>query len=589
MIVATAGHVDHGKTTLVKALTGVDTDRLPHEKARGISIDIGFAHWKTPEGAQVSFVDVPGHERYVSNMLAGICCVDFAMLVLAADDGVMPQTREHLAIVDLLAVGHGIVVITKADRVDGLQLARVERDSRALLKGTSLELAPVLPVSAFTGMGMDALRVALAGAAGSARRRTTVGRRMRYAVDRVFTVAGSGTVVTGTVVDGVVGPGERLVLSPGGHAVRIRGIQKYGSKAESAHAGERCALNLAGIDRALVRRGDWVVHPQQHVATSRLDVELRAWSGHQQALRHWTAVHLHLGTRDLTARVSLRRGEALEPGRSGFARLVLDQPIAAARGDRFILRDHSAQHTLAGGRVLDASPAPRRATYAMHMLRMQALAHPSATHALQSLVECTPQGVNAHALARNFNLDPDAMAGLMRQTGLCSVGSGEDTFLFTQAHVQARHASVVVQAEPENPEHVRLWQLAVPVLRRAGRAGLNLTQLAESIRAKEPVLRDMLYRKAKDGEAVRVGVDRFYLHATMAEFEEVARRVALAAADHRFTVGRFRDAAGVGRALAVQVLETLDRLGVTLRVADERVLRDSTRQASSHLRFKENH
>jgi selenocysteine-specific elongation factor len=573
VIVATAGHIDHGKTTLVKALTGVDTDRLPQEKARGISIDLGFAYWKVPGGAVIGFVDVPGHERFVRNMLAGVCAIDFALVLVAADDGVMPQTREHLNIIDLLGIRRGIAVISKADRVDADRLAAVELETRELLAGTSLQGAPLLPVCAVTGEGIEDLRAALSDAAAGFTRGAAGGRRLRYAVDRAFTVAGSGTVVTGTVFDGVVRTGDRLVLSPSGRQVRVRGIQKDGAKVESAPAGERCALNLAGIELSQVGRGDWVLHADLHAPTTRLDVELQVLVGEAQALRHWTPVHLHLGTRDVTARVSLRRGEALEPGQRAFARLIVDQPIAAARGDRFILRDQSAQRTLGGGRVLDAFPAPRRLPHELRYRQLQALAQPSAPEAVRALVACTPGGVQAVAVARNFNLDPDGFAQLLKQAGLASIGTGSQATVITREDAEARLVRKAPQAAAENPEHVRLWQLSEPVLKRAGLAGLTVAQLADNVHAKEAVLRDMLHRKAQAGDMVRVNEDRFYLRCTIDQFIRVARDVAHTLPDGRFTAGKFRDGAGIGRALAVQVLEALDRLGVTQRVADARVLR----------------
>ncbi|VTU27509.1 SelB translation factor [Variovorax sp. PBS-H4] len=573
MIVATAGHIDHGKTTLVKALTGVDTDRLPQEKARGISIDIGFAYWRAPGGATVGFVDVPGHERFVRNMLAGVCGVDYAIVVVAADDGVMPQTREHVSIIDLLGIGRGIAVITKADRVDGDRLVDVSRQTRELLHGTSLQAVPQLPVSAVSGQGIDALRAELDAAASSLRRAAAEGRRARFAVDRAFTVAGSGTVVTGTVFDGAVRIGDRLILSPSGRDVRVRGIQKDGKPAERAEAGERCALNLARLELSQVQRGDWVMHADLHAPTQRLDVALQVLPGEAHALRHWTPVHLHLGTCDVTARVSLRRGESVEPGAHTFARLIVDQPISALHGDRFILRDQSAQRTVGGGRVLDAFPAQRRLPYELRRRQLEAMALPSAREALQALAACMPAGVNAAAFARNFNLDPGAFAQVLKHTGLASVGTGAQTLVLAAAAVAARLAPRPADAPLEKPEHLRLWQLAEPVLMRAGLAGLTVPQLADALDARESVLRDMLHRKAQAGDAARVGDDRFFLRSTMDEFIHVARGVAHAVPDGRFTAGKFRDGAGIGRALAVQVLETLDRLGVTQRVADVRVLR----------------
>ncbi|MES2999235.1 MAG: selenocysteine-specific translation elongation factor [Pseudomonadota bacterium] len=576
MIVATAGHIDHGKTTLVKALTGVDTDRLPQEQERGISIDIGFAYWKAPGGDVVGFVDVPGHERFVRNMLAGVCGIDYAMVVVAADDGVMPQTREHLNIVNLLGIDKGIAVITKADRVDSAQLDAVMRETRELLTGTSLRDARLLPVSAVTGLGLEKLRDVLAEAATGFKRGAAEGRRLRYAVDRAFTVAGSGTVVTGTVFDGAVRLGDRLVLSPSGREVRVRGIQKDGAKAERAEAGERCALNLAGLELSQVQRGDWVLHADLHAPTTRIDVEVQVLPGEKHALAHWTPVHLHLGTRDVIARVSLRRGESVQPGQRAFARLIIDHPIACARGDRFILRDQSAQRTLGGGWVLDAAPAQRRLPYELRLRQLQALALASPVDALQALVACAPAGVNAAAFARNFNLDPDGFTQLVKRAGLAVIGTGAQALVLTSAAADARLVRKPVEAVPENPEHVRLWQLAEPALQRAGRAGVTIAQLAETLRAKEFVLRDMLYRKAQSGGAVRVSDDRFYVRATIDDFIAVARDTAKSQPDGRFTAAKFRDHAGIGRALAVLVLEALDRVGATQRIGDVRVMRATT-------------
>jgi selenocysteine-specific elongation factor len=572
VIVATAGHIDHGKTTLVKALTGVDTDRLPQEKARGISIDLGFAYWREPEGAVIGFVDVPGHERFVRNMLAGVCAIDFALLVVAADDGAMPQTREHLHILDLLGVAQGIVVITKSDRVDAARLREVIAEVGALLAGTALEQASILPVSAVSGDGIPALRVALTQAARGCRRQAILDRRLRFAVDRAFTVTGSGTVVTGTVFDGTVKAGDRLLMSPNGAEVRVRGIQKDGAKAERAEAGERCALNLAGLERAAVQRGDWVLDAQLHAPTTRLDVELRVLAAEARPLAHWTPVHLHLGTRDVPGRVSLRRGVPVEPGGKAFARLILDQPVAALHRDRFILRDQSAQRTLGGGIVLDAFPAQRRQPQELRERQLQALAAPTPQAALQALAACTPDGVNAVVFARNFNLASDAFAQMLKESGLAMLGTGPQALVVTPERAQALQVKRPAPAE-ENPEHARLWQLAQPVLRRAGRAGITVGQLSAETRAKEAVLQDMLHRKAQAGEAVRVNEERFYLRGTMDEFIAVARDAARSAPQGRFTLGRFRDDAGIGRALAAQVLETMDRLGVTQRVADARVLR----------------
>src|SRR3954462_8106193 len=411
MIVATAGHIDHGKTTLVKALTGVDTDRLPEEKKRGISIDLGFAYRKTPAGDVIGFVDVPGHERFVRNMLAGVCGIDYVMLIVAADDGVMPQTIEHLHIVDLLTIKRGIAVITKTDRVSSERVAEVASNVRSLLAPTALASIDVLPVSAISGDGVDTLREALSSAAREFGDREHAGRNMRYAVDRVFTIAGSGTVVTGTVFNGAVAVGDKLMLSPSGIEVRVRGIQKDGKAATQAIAGERCALNVTGADVADIHRGDWVVAPAIHAPTQRLDVRLQLLPSETQPLKHWTPVHLHLGTVDVTARIAIRRGESIAPGASGIVQIIADKPLAALNGDRFILRDQSAMRTIGGGTVIDPF-APVRRNAQVRAAQFAALENADPAAELAALLAGSAAGVDLIQFERTFNLTTDRAAAL---------------------------------------------------------------------------------------------------------------------------------------------------------------------------------
>jgi selenocysteine-specific elongation factor len=301
MIVATAGHIDHGKTLLVRTLTGIDTDRLPEEKKRGISIDLGFAYLPLEGGGLIAFVDVPGHERFVRNMLAGVCGIDFALLVIAADDGIMPQTREHLHILDMLEIGRGAIVITKIDRVASERVTALEREIAALLASTSLAPAPVLRVAATTGEGIAALLACLKTAAAATPLLHSSGQYFRFAVDRAFSVAGSGTVVTGTVFSGAVTRGDRLMVSPGGAEVRIRRIQIHGAEVERAAAGQRCALNLAGAGLEALRRGNWVLHPAIHAPTQVLEVRLRVRDTAEQELKHWMPVQFYLGTAEVPA------------------------------------------------------------------------------------------------------------------------------------------------------------------------------------------------------------------------------------------------------------------------------------------------
>ena len=373
MIVGTAGHIDHGKTALVKALTGVDADRLKEEKVRGITIDLGFAYADLGAGRVTGFVDVPGHERLVHTMLAGAGGIDFALLVVAADDGPMPQTAEHLAILDLLGLIRGAVALTKADLADSDRRAAVTGAIRAMLAPTGLRDAPVLPVSARTGEGLAALAALLAAAERDTRARTTAGLP-RLPVDRVFTLAGAGTVVTGTFVSGRVAVGDHVVVSPAGLAARVRGIHAQNAETAEATAGQRCALNLAGegVTREAILRGDVVLSPALHAPTKRIDAELRLLASEAKPLAAGTAARLHLGPAEVGVRIA-PLDPPLAPGMTGFVQLVLDAPVAAAALDRFVLRDVSARRTMGGGRLLDLR-APSRKRRAPERLALLAAA-----------------------------------------------------------------------------------------------------------------------------------------------------------------------------------------------------------------------
>ena len=299
MIIGTAGHIDHGKTALVRALTGVDADRLAEEKARGITIDLGFAYQPLASGETLGFVDVPGHERFIHNMLAGATGIDFVLLVVAADDGPRPQTVEHLAILDLLGVSRGVVALTKCDLADTDRQAEVRSEIEALLEPTGLAGSEIVEVSAITGEGIERLAHRLADEAARMRDRAAAGR-FRLAVDRCFTLAGAGTVVTGTVFAGTVGAGETVIVTPAGMEARVRDVRAQNSPTPRARLGQRCALNLAGpeVSTEAIRRGDWITAREGHAPTDRLDAELRLLAAEAKPMRHWTPVHLHLAAAD---------------------------------------------------------------------------------------------------------------------------------------------------------------------------------------------------------------------------------------------------------------------------------------------------
>ena len=629
MIVATAGHIDHGKTLLVKTLTGVDTDRLPEEKARGISIDLGFAYLPLPGGQLIGFVDVPGHERFIRNMLAGVCGIDFALLVVAADDGVMPQTVEHLNILDLLGVARGAAVITKTDRVDEAQAHRVADSVKALLAATRLAAAPVLPVSAVSGAGIAGLRELLVQEATRQAARRSAGQHFRLAIDRAFTVAGSGTVVTGTVFNGIVKPGDRLVVSPAGTTVRVRGIQIQGKPAEQAAAGQRCALNLTGADLESVSRGDWVLSEAIHSPTQRIDVSISIIASETKPIKHWAPVHLHLATADVTARIATRRGEMIAPGRPVLAQLVLDQPVGALHGDRFILRDQSASRTLGGGSVLDPFAPPTRRNSSARLAELAALGQPAPEAALAELIRISDHGVDLARFEKTFNITSEHAAALYARADLVQLGKESRTGIARARHAALREGIVAGLAEfhraqPQatgrdiealrqtlaprlaadaflsllreladarrievsgstarlpghdltaNAADEKLWQTLRPALEAGGFAPPVMRDLAAQLKLKEAIIKDFLHRKAKSGEVMKVTADRFYPRATLATLAAIAQATAQARPDGLFTAAQYRDATGTGRTLAIEILEFLDTLGITQRIGDARKMR----------------
>ncbi|MCC6196093.1 MAG: selenocysteine-specific translation elongation factor [Burkholderiales bacterium] len=623
MIVGIVGHIDHGKTLLVKTLTGVDTDRLPEEKARGISIDLGFAPWPSAAGddGAIGFVDVPGHERFIHNMLAGTCGIDFALLVVAADDGVMPQTVEHLQILNLLGVRRGLAAITKIDRVDPARVAQVKTDLQALLAETALAGITLLPVCAVSGAGMDALRRSLRAAAAAQAQRYREGQHFRLAIDRAFSVAGSGTVVTGTVFSGRVQLGDRLVVSPKGVPTRVRGLQIWGHAVERAQAGDRCAINLSGVDVRGATRGNWVLHDAIHAPSRRLDVRFTLLPTERAPLGHSTPVHLHLATVDVLARVALRK--AIAPGTTAAAQLITELPVNALNGDRFILRDCSASRTLGGGKVIDPlAPPSRRAT----TVRLDALNLDTPEAALAALLAIPKQTVDCRHFETIFNLDSGRAAALYRSRNAAIAGRAQPVALacaavdalregvlarldeFHRAQPQApgielsalrrqvapwlaadafsflldglgetgqiQVSGAIVQRSgydaTSNPADEKMWRAVAPALLQSRFTPPETAELARRLGLNEAALRSFLHRKSKAGMVMQVGKERFFLKATLATLAANAALVARSASKGLFTAAQYRDATGISRNLAIEILEFFDSRGITQRIGDAR-------------------
>jgi selenocysteine-specific elongation factor len=638
VIIGTAGHIDHGKTSLVKALTGVDADRLKEEKARGITIDLGFAYKASPDGATLGFVDVPGHEKLLRNMLAGATGIDHVLLVVAADDGPMPQTREHLAIIDLLGLARGIVALTKADLVSPARLAEATAEVRALLAPTALAHADVLPVSSITGAGLDALETHLWAARAAlpdARQRG----QFRLAVDRSFSLAGIGTVVTGTAVAGRVAVGDKLVLSPSGKAVRVRGLHAQNRQADTGGAGQRLALNLVGVDKDSVARGDWIVAEPAHAPTRRFDARVRVLASEAKALAHWTPVHLHLGAADVGARVVLLEGEPIAPGVSARVQLELDRPIGALHGDRFILRDQSALRTIGGGSVLDAFALPARRRRAQRLPLLAALEQPAPAAALAALLALEPpDGIDLALFAQLWNLQSDDAQALRESVPNRAISDGKVTLAFAPGQIDKRFAQIAAalathhRKSPDSPgltaeallrtlpaaarpgaavfalitrdmvagatlqrhgpylrlagheaalqgaDH-KLWERLRPWLAEGGwNHPPKLSDMLARDRSlhREPVVR-LLHKASRLGKAYAVGAEYFVLSEHMLEL--AARAQALADADphRRLNVKVYRETTGISRHLSIPLVEFFDHIGFTKRDPIGRKIRKGAR------------
>lgn len=632
MIVGTAGHIDHGKTALVRALTQVDTDRLKEEKARGISIDLGFAYLPLSgdEKDILGFVDVPGHEKFVHTMLAGAASIDFVMLVVAADDGIMPQTREHLAIVNLLGIRRGVAVITKSDLAASDRLAEVKTAIRNELVPTGLADIPVLAVSTVSGAGIDDLRTMLEAQAHAFGARQANGR-FRLAVDRSFTLKGAGTVVTGTVLSGKVAIGDHLAISPAGKEARVRTIHAQNRPSETAQAGDRCALNLAGegISKEAVHRGDMLVSPALHRPTDRIDASLQILPSEKKPIGQWFPARLHHASAEVGARIVPLRGDELRPGAEDRVQLVLDRPLAVAAGDRFVIRDVSAQRTIGGGRFLDLCPPQRKRRSPERMAQLDAHSIEDPVQAARALLSVEPYYLDATAFQRDRALadDPQALAQALDAVMLPQANS---VLLLLPERWNALRDEIVARLgafHAENPDLIgmgvvrlrlllkprlpapafraaiaalieadllrldgawlrlrdhevtmsdadeALWQRIAPLLGGDARfRPPRVRDIAGLLDEREEDIRRLLKLAGRMGRVHEVAHDHFFLRATIAEMIGILSDMDAAFDSGWFIAARFRDRVDSGRKVAIQILEFFDRNSVTIRRGDMRRL-----------------
>lgn len=672
MIVVTAGHVDHGKTSLVKSLTGTDTDRLPEEKKRGLSIDLGFAYLArdgssgageisgasavsstnddlagrpSEPGApseQIAFVDVPGHEKFVRNMIAGVSAVDAALLVIAADDGPMPQTREHLSILQLLGVPRIIVAISKVDLVDGNRISQVKDEIANLLADTRFSGAQMIDVSVADQASVDRVKAALlddlsATVSQDKSQRVHDSALFRMCIDRRFSVTGAGTVVTGTVTSGAVHLDQEIYSLTGQVPLRVRGIHAQSKAADRAVAGQRCALNIVGTElkRAQLERGEWLSENQSLQAVSYFDVSLTP-SLSDTTLKHWTPGHFHVGASDIPCRIALLDVQQAAAGESVYARILCDKPAGVVHGDRFVLRDQSARQTIAGGIVVDPLPPRRGRSRPDRLKLLKAMRQPTRELALQQLINVARGGVSINHFAQQFNLHPRTVLAMTAELpGVVVTQPDADAWALPDTHVAElkadiyqslqswhelhtdalgadveqlrRHMSVKLarpvlvdllrhlSAEKKlvrrgavyrvagresslSADNEQLWTQLQPLYRSLAPVAPRVVEVAEALDVPPADALSLLNSLVAHGRLYKVSENRYFLPADLLYLAKIAEQLA---AEERLTVAGYRDESGIGRNLVVELLEFFDRVQLTRRLGQQRRLLRSAEQVFS--------
>ncbi len=629
LVLGTAGHIDHGKSALVEALTGTDPDRLPAEKERGVTIELGFARLELPSGRAMGVVDVPGHERFVRQMVAGATGIDVVLLVVAADDGIMPQTREHLAIIDLLGIDSGVVAVTKSDLVDAEWAAMVADEVRTLLVGTSIEGAPVVPVSARTGAGLDELLAALDSVAKEAHARAS-SMPFRLPVDRVFTISGAGTVVTGTLWSGTVRRDDPVEVLPSGRTGRVRGVQVHSAAVDAATAGQRVALNIAGLDVDEISRGEVVSAPGTLSVTDRFDGRFKYLPGNEKAFQTGARVHVHHGTRQVLGRVLLMDdAQELGPGESAFAQVRLEEPLAPRYEDRFVVRSYSPMHTIGGGVVLDTLPPRRTHLREGERELLEALEAHDLSAAATGLLASRGVPMTSAEVAAALGLPrADVADELNRAKGLERLKAQGESFAVTREGLERLTAAIeaaLLRFHEEHPKATGVSAKALrdlvdrrvspkafdavvelaagqgkvavskgevrhpdaatsalqaregaaaallPALEECGLQPPSVNELAARLGLDAAVARRALNELVSAGSAVRVASDIYFAQAAV---DEARRRIVAHLDAHGTMLAKeARDITGSSRKYVVPLLEYFDAQGLTKREGDVRTLK----------------
>jgi len=632
IVIGTAGHVDHGKTALIKALTGIDTDRLKEEKERGISIELGFASLALSNGQTIGIVDVPGHEKFIKNMVSGAAGIDMVILVIASDEGVMPQTREHLNICSLLGIKRGLVALTKIDMVDEEWLYLVNEDVYEFLKGTFLETSPVVPVSSLTGAGLNELLDALGKGASEIKEEAEAGL-FRLPVDRVFTMKGFGTVVTGTLISGDVRVGEEVEILPTGITAKVRGIQVHNQSATMAEAGQRTAINLQGVEKATISRGDVLSRPHMLKPTNRLDVFIEYLSHNDKKLKNRSLVRFHAGTNEVIGRTILLDREEMEPGSRGYAQLILESPIVAMSGDRFVVRSYSPVTTVGGGIIIDPLPKKHKRNSEKVLLEFDLLNSGTDSERVALIIERSGiEGIELLELVIRTGIHQNRLREILK-----SLSSGkkivileidESRFIFFPLYqdlqkqilrdVRAYHErhplkEGILKEELRNTtgQYVspRLFNMAVKDLEskaeivierenlrmpghrvdlkgdlddlrnkmggiyiEAGLTPPTLKEVMEKFADRKNLAESVLNVMLKEGTLTKINEDLYFHKEILLKLRENYKNLLLK--DGKATPASFKELTGLSRKFIIPLMEYFDITKLTIRAGDHRILRE---------------
>lgn len=636
MIVATAGHIDHGKTSLVKCLTNKDTDNLPEEKLKGMSIDLGFAYKDLGNNISLGFVDVPGHERFIQNMLAGVIGVDFGLLVIAADDGPMPQTNEHLEILNLLGINRGAVAITKIDKVKSTRIDEVIKLSKNILQKTSLAKAPFFPISNLQETGINSLINYLKEEAYKNKPQTIKGE-FRLAIDRKFNLKGTGLIVTGTIFSGVIRKGDNIILSPKGIEGRVRGIHSQNKVSEVAYTGQRCALNLVGmnVEKSSISRGDWILSKELHFPSNCMDAVISVSLNEKKPLKSWTRAHLHLGSSKIICRVITLEDKEIMPGCNGLVQLKLEQETSSSFEDRFILRDQSAKRTIAGGRIIDPFSIPKDRSKLERIEDLHIMSKHEHKEVLTLLLSKKTWGIDLikFSVRRNLNKTEtqklleindikilkekdkfwvvttlnwsvcikivyDYINNLLNQTNKLSVLNEEkiiqnfksvapgyviknilNELIISKSIV--RNGKELFLAEHKiifNSKELYVWEKIKLILDKNKYHTPTINEIAKelSFDIKET---EKVVKKALDlNFLVQVSSNRYFYPDIILYFANIVEKISAISINHKLELSIFRNEAKISRNLAIELLEFFDRKGLTIRLKNDRYLQKKANQ-----------